>query len=202
MQRVGLGLRRARRWPGPGRLIINTGAFMRGTNRDILLVRIAWLLAPAAVGSCALMTAAPPQVEIRDVRLSGLGVLDQTLAVTLCVTNPNATELDFRSVAVKLDLGGTDFADGASQNPIPLAPHSSREWPFTVATTIRNLGPQLLGILQTGQIDYRLHGTVQLAGGFAMTVPFSRTGRLGLLDAGPGLLADATDPVQTRCGGP
>ena len=155
-----------------------------------------------ALGSCTLITVAPPQVEIRNVQLSGLGVLDQTLAVTLCVTNPNASELDFRGVAVKLDLGGTNLADGASNNPIRLPPHSSSEVPFTVVTTIRNLGPQLLGILQTGRIDYRLHGTVQLAGGFAMTVPFSRTGRLGLLDAGQGILADAADPAQTRCAGP
>jgi len=70
--------------------------------------------------------------------------------------------------------------------------------PFTVVSTVRNLGPQLLGVISTGALDYRLHGTVTLDT-LGITVPFSRGGRLDLLTAGPGLLADAAAPSGLRC---
>ena len=62
------------------------------------------------------------------------------------------------------------------------------------------LGPQLLGILRSGTLEYRVHGTVQLEGALAITLPFSRSGRLDPLTAGSLLLADAGAPAGTRCG--
>ena len=43
-----------------------------------------------ANGRCTLLTASPPQVQVQSVQLQGLSLLDQSLAVTLCVTNTNA----------------------------------------------------------------------------------------------------------------
>ena len=38
-----------------------------------------------ANGRCTLLTASPPQVQVQSVQLQGLSLLDQSLAVTLCV---------------------------------------------------------------------------------------------------------------------
>jgi len=54
---------------------------------------LAWLAAALLRTGCALATATPPQVEVADVQLRGIGLLTQTLGVTLCVTSPNASEL-------------------------------------------------------------------------------------------------------------
>lgn len=157
-------------------------------------------LAAALLGSgCTLLMATPPQVEVQQVELRGGGVLDQALAVSLCVTNPNDAELAFRRVVVAVDVSGAPLASSASDYDVRLPPRSSTLVPFTVATTARNLGPQLLGVLRAGSVEYRMHGTVQLAGALAVTLPFSRSGRLDLLAAGGDLLADAAAPQATRC---
>ncbi len=148
--------------------------------------------------SCTLATATPPQVEVAGVRLRDAGLLDQSLAVTLCVTNPNASELSFRRITVGVDAEGSLLAEGVSDTAIRLPPGSSVLVPFAVVSTVRNLGPQLLGVLRTAALDYRLHGTVTLDT-LGITVPFSRSGRLDLLTAGSGLLADAAAPGTLRC---
>ena len=132
------------------------------------------------------------------VELRGIGLLDQTLGVTLCVTNPNTSELAFRRIQVAVDAAGSPLADGASEVPVRLPPQSSVLVPFTVVSTTRNLRPQLLGVLGTGAVDYRPHGSITLDT-LGIAVPFSRSGRLELLTAGRELLADAVAPANLRC---
>ena len=163
-------------------------------------VRPLFVWAAVLLGSgCTLLTASPPQVEVQQVELRGGGLLDQTLAVSLCVTNSNDAELAFRRVVAAVDVSGVPLASSANNYDVRLPPRSSVLVPFTVVTTARNLGRQVLGVLRTGGVDYRMHGTVQLAGALAITLPFSRSGRLDLLTAGGDLLADAAVPKTTRC---
>lgn len=159
------------------------------------------VLMASLCSGCALVTAAPPQVEVAAVELRGAGLLDQAMAVTLCVTNPNSSELSFRRIAVGVDAGGSPLAEGVSDTAVRLPPSSSVLVPFTVVSTVRNIGPQLLGVLRTGAVDYRLHGTITLET-LGITVPFSRSGRLGLLTGGQQLLADAVAPRALRCTAP
>ena len=165
-----------------------------------------------AVAGCALATATPPSVDVMDVRLVGLGLTEQRLAVTLCVTNPNKIDLNFRRVTADLDVSGQPLATGASDLAVRLPPLSSTPVPFTVVTTVQNLGPQLLGILNTGSVDYRVHGFVSLEGALGITLPYSRSGRLDpvadglrLADAatggpgpGGGSACAAPSPIPTR----
>ncbi len=166
------------------------------------MVKPGVLMAAAAllVSACTLLTATPPEVEVMRVELRGFGLLEQQLAVTLCVTNPNSAELDFRRIMVAMDAAGAPLAEGVSDAVIRLPPQSSTVVPFTVVTTVRNLGAQLLGVVRTGGVDYRLHGTISLTGALALTLPFSRSGRLDVLTAGENLLADAGALASTRCG--
>ena len=150
---------------------------------------IALVLLAALTAGCALATAAPPEVEVAAVELRGLGLLDQALGVTLCVSNPNNAELSFRRVTVALEVAGEPLAESTSEVPVRLPPRSSVLVPFTVATTVRNIGPQLLDIVSTGGVDYRVRGRVQLGGALPITLPFSRGGRLDLLAAGAQLLS-------------
>ena len=166
---------------------------------------LVWLATALLCTGCALATATPPQVEVADVQLRGIGLLTQTLGATLCVTNPNASELAFRRFQVTLDAAGSPLAEGTSDAPIRLPPNSSTLVPFTVVSTVRHLGPQLINVLSTGAVEYWVHGSITLDT-LAITLPFSRSGRLGLLAAGQGLLtagqgvlADAVAPANLRC---
>ena len=169
-------------------------------RRSSVAVLGAALLAASGCELATLATAMPPSVEVQQVQLRGVGLLDQTLGVSLCVTNPNDAALNFRRVTVAVDANGAPLADGASDTAVLLPPRASTVVPFTVVTTTGNLGPQLLGVLRTGGVAYRMHGSVQLTGALALTLPFSHSGRLDLVTAGQGLLADVAAPSGTRCG--
>ena len=171
-----------RRRPSPGRI------------RRFIALALA-----AGLSACALATDAPPTVDVLSVRLIGLGLIEQQIETTLCVTNPNANEIAFRRVAVSLDLSGLPLASGTSDLPVRLPPASSTAVPFTGLTTLRNIGPQVLGILQSGSLAYRIHGTVSLDGVLGLTLPFVRSGRLNLLDGGLTLASSATEATPSRC---
>lgn len=152
-----------------------------------------------SVSGCALAGDKPPSVDVMAVRLVGIGLLEQQLAVTLCVTNPNTNQIRFRRVTTEFDVSGALLATGASNLAVQLPPQASVMVPFTVVTTVQNLGPQLLGILRSGSIDYRVHGTVTFQGGFGITLPYSRSGRLDPLATGLDLASSATDSAPARC---
>ena len=74
--------------------------------------------------------------------------------------------------------------------------------PFTVVTTVQNLGPQLLGVIRSGSVDYRVHGTVAFRGVLSLTLPYSRSGRLDPLAGGLELASAAADSTPSRCAQP
>jgi len=143
-----------------------------------------------------------------SVELRRVGLLDQSLRVELCASNPNEQDFAFRQIAVALDVADEPLAEGVSDSAVLLLPHQSVLVPFEVATTTRNIAPQLLAILVAGAVEYRVHGSVQLAGSLGITVPFSHQGRLDILSAGPALLAvagqallaDRAAPGDAGCG--
>ena len=157
-----------------------------------------------SVTGCALASATPPSVEVMDVRLIGLGLTQQQLAVTLCVTNPNKSDLDFKRVTAELDVSGSSLAAGQSDLALHLPALSSTVAPFTVVTTVENLGPQLLGILNTGRVAYHVHGTVTLTGALGITLPYSRSGQLDPVSDGLRLADSVVDPTgsPSRCTAP
>ena len=153
----------------------------------------------AATAGCALVNATPPSIDVMEVRLVGIGLTEQQLAVTLCITNPNLKELGFRRVTADLDVSGAPLATGASDLSVRLPPLMSTKVPFTVVTTVQNLGPQLLRVIQTGTVNYRVHGTVFLQGAFGITLPYSRSGRLDPIASGLGLANAVSDPAPSPC---
>ena len=162
-------------------------------------VRAGISLLLAGCGGCALLTATSPSVEVAQVELRGVSASGQLLGVTLCVTNPNDTELAFRRVRTAIDVAGAPLADSQNEVAVRLPPRSSTPVPFAVTTTVLNLLPQLLDIVRTGAVKYRIHGTVQLDGALAITLPFSHGGRLDLVSLGSTLLTDVAAPAGTKC---
>ena len=154
-----------------------------------------------ALAGCGLASATPPQVEVMSARLVGLGLPEQQLSVLLCVTNPNDELLRFRRVTADLDVSGAPLAAAVSDSAVVLPGRSSTTVPLSVATTVQNLGPQLLGVLRTGAIAYRVHGTVSLEGFLGVDVPYSRAGRLDVLAGGLDLATAGADQAPSRCAG-
>jgi LEA14-like dessication related protein len=168
------------------------------------IIRAARLLAIAlglTAAGCALVMGEPPEVQVASIELRDLGLPEQALQVQLCVTNPNRTVLAFRRVSVVVDVAGAPLAAGQSELPVRLPPLTSTLVPFAVATTVANLAPQLLSVLGSGELRYRLHGAVTLTGAPEITLPFSRAGRLDLLTVGQDVLGDAAASSRCSAGG-
>ena len=161
--------------------------------------QLSTLALAVGVTGCALVTATPPSVDVMGIRLVGMGLTEQQLAVTLCVTNPNSKELAFRRVTADLDVAGAPLAAGASDVAVQLPPLSSTTVPFTAVTTVRNLGPQLLAVFRSGAVNYRVHGTVALQGALGITLPFSRSGRFDPVAGGLDWASAASDPSPSPC---
>lgn len=149
-------------------------------------------LLPLGLSGCVL-AAAPPSVDVVGVQLTGLGLTEQQLSLTLCVTNPNPSALAFRRVTADLDVSGLSLAEGASDLAVRLPARSSTLVPFTVVTTVRNIGAQLLNIVRSGSVDYRVHGTIALDELAGIALPYSRSGRLDPLAGSLDLVSSAAD---------
>ena len=96
-------------------------------------------------------------------------------------------------------MSGAPLATGTSILPVRLPAASSTVVPLSVLTTTRNLGPQLLEMLRTGSVTYRLHGLVALEGALGITVPYSRSGHLDPVAGSLSLASAASDVTSSRC---
>ena len=159
--------------------------------------RLAAVLAlGAAAAGCTLLADSPPSVEVMSVELLAQNGMDGQFGVTLCVANPNGNEIVFDKLNAELDVAGAPLAAGTTNLAVRLPPRSFTAVPVTVVATAANLGPQLLGIVHAGRIDYRIRGGISLQTPLAVTLPFSRTGHL---DPAMGGLRLAAAPAPSHC---
>jgi LEA14-like dessication related protein len=124
-----------------------------------------------------------PVVNLRDVRVQGLGMSGGQLEVQLGVYNPNnfrldATRLTYR-VAVGDDVG---LATGALDTRTTVQAGDSTIVKIPVAFTYSGLSAAARQLLQTGSVNYRVAGDVtvgSVVGNF--TVPYSATGQFNTM---------------------
>ena len=76
-----------------------------------------------------------------------------------------------------MDVAGRPLAHGDSVVAVELPPHQAVPVPVALTSTTANLGSQLVGVLLTGGVDYRVTGRVTLKG-LPLKVPFHAEGRL------------------------
>ena len=93
-----------------------------------------------------------------DVRLLSVGLLQQQSNLLLCVGNPNDRPLNFRRSTFDVDVAGRPLAHGDSVVAVELPPHQAVPVPVALTSTTANLGSQLVGVLLTGGVDYRVTG--------------------------------------------
>ena len=166
-----------------------------------MVVKASFAALALALSGCALANDVPPSIQVINVDLTAIGLMEQRLAIKLCVTNPNANEIAFRRVTANLDLAGAPLAEGMSDVMVRLPPNSSTAVPFTVVTTARNLGRQAIGIFRSGTVGYRVHGVVSLEGALGISLPYSRSGTLDPIGDGLRLAASVSEPGPPACVG-
>lgn len=159
---------------------MNLSAFYAGRSG---LRAPAMALLTLVLAGCALFYR-DPTVTIADVRVLSLGFNGGTAEVILEVENPNRFDLEVRGFEYRLEVRDgperwTELAEGASEERVRLQKRSTDEVALTIPFRFQGVGSALRSWLSTGEIGYRMQGTVRARGPTGeVSLPFRSQGTL------------------------
>lgn len=142
-------------------------------------------VALAAVGCSALGRAAfqNPVVNLRNVRLLGLGTQGGNLEVQLGVYNPNQYRLDATRLTYRVFVGDSvSVGSGAIDTQTTVQAGDSTIVRVPIEFSYAGIGAAAMQLMRTGSVSYRVGGDVTVGspvGNF--TVPYNATGRFNAL---------------------
>lgn len=120
-----------------------------------------------------------PVVNLRDVRVMGLGTTGGQLEVHLGVRNPNGYRLDATRLTYRVFVGDSiGLASGAMDTQTTVQAGDSTIVKIPVSFTYSGLGAAATQLLRTGAVTYRVAGDVTVGspvGNF--TVPYTASGQ-------------------------
>lgn len=142
-------------------------------------------LVATAAAACASMgrsTFATPVVELKDVRVKGIGLQGGSLDLILDVYNPNNYRLDATKVTYTLFVDTNQVATGEITKLVTLTEHVKSEVVLPVSFTVQQLLGAARMLTGTGSVDYRVAGDVTVATPFgSFTRPYNGKGRYDTL---------------------
>ena len=151
-----------------------------------MMRKLAVVTAVCAVAACSTLGRAAfqnPVVNLRDVRVLGLGTTGGNLEVHLGVYNPNNYRLDASRLTYRVSVGDSiGLANGALDTHTAVQAGDSTIVKIPVSFTYAGLGAAATQLLRTGAVTYRVMGDVtvgSVVGNF--TVPYSTTGQFNTM---------------------
>ncbi len=135
----------------------------------------------ALIAGCATLgraTFSEPTVQLRDVRVVGLGLEGGNVDVVLSVYNPNRFSLDATRMTYRVDVDSVQLGNGALDSRFVVPSGDTSMVSLPIRFTYRGLGEAGRQILSTGSVNYRVRGdftVVTPIGNF--TRPYDQTGR-------------------------
>jgi LEA14-like dessication related protein len=147
-----------------------------------MIKRFAMFTAAVALTACAALGRQAfqnPVVNLRDVRVLGLGTSGGQLEVQLGVYNPNGYRLDATRLNYRVFVGDSvGLANGAMDTRATVQAGDSTVIKIPVSFTYAGLGAAAMQLMRTGAVTYKVNGDVtvgSVVGNF--TVPFSASGQ-------------------------
>ena len=134
-----------------------------------------------AVGGCKSLgkqTFAQPEVAVKDVKVTGLGLAGGSVDVVLNVHNPNNFRLDATRVTYNFFVDTISFANGSIDQRTTVEGGKDTEVRIPVNFTYAAIGTAGRQLLDMGSVPYRVTGDFVVAtilGNF--TVPYDKSGR-------------------------
>lgn len=148
--------------------------------------KIAVLAAAVSVAACATLAKQAfqnPVVNLRDVRVLGLGTSGGNLEVQLGVYNPNNYRLDATRLTYRVFVGDSvGLASGAMDTRATVQAGESTLVKLPVSFTYSGLGAAASQLLRTGAVNYKVAGDLTVGspvGNF--TVPYTTTGQFNTM---------------------
>ncbi|MBL0939785.1 MAG: LEA type 2 family protein [Gemmatimonadaceae bacterium] len=154
------------------------------TRRRALLVSLGVatsLLAAGLMAGCATLGRASfkePDVQLKDVVVTGLGLSGGSVDVLLSVYNPNGYKLDALKMTYIVDIDAIKLGEGELDGRFVVPEKDSSTVRLPVRFTYAGLGAAGRALMQSGSVNYRVRGDFVVStpiGNF--TRPYDRTGR-------------------------
>jgi LEA14-like dessication related protein len=119
-----------------------------------------------------------PTVELKDVRVKGIGLQGGSLDVILDVYNPNDYRIDVSKVTYTVLADSLKVATGEVTKRVSMENRKMVEVVLPVTFTMRELSQAAGVLLQRGSIEYLVQGEFTLATPFGnITKPYKGKGR-------------------------
>jgi hypothetical protein len=135
--------------------------------------------AAASLAACANLRLDPLDVRLVDLApAEGGGLLEQRLALTLALSNPNPSDVTLTGLRVALDVNGETLARGQSGESVTIPRLGEARATVIAAISVLDLIPGAMAMTQREGLAYRLSGTAFLGGFGGGALPFAREGRL------------------------
>ncbi len=154
-------------------------------NRTSTVVILA--LAAAALAGCSALGRAvfkQPVVELRDVRLAGLGLTGGNLDVVLAVYNPNGYQLDATNLRYRLLVDTVEVANGAVTRRNAFRSGDTTIVHLPVTFSYAGVGAAGRELTQSGAVNYRVLGEITVDSPIGnRTFPFASAGRFTTVNA-------------------
>jgi LEA14-like dessication related protein len=141
---------------------------------------LATMVAMAACSYLGRQAFKQPVVQLRDVRVRGIGITGGSLDVLLAVYNPNHYRLDAThlSYQVLLNSDSVTLADGNVDQHFTVPGDSMTVVTIPVNYKYAGIGAAERELVRSGAVNYHVRGDVTVGSTIGhYTVPYSSTGR-------------------------
>ncbi len=147
--------------------------------------RTAFMLCLILLGACSTVlqeVLKAPEVTVTDFKLAKAGLINQTLAVTLKVKNPNKVPLPIKGFSYKIDLAGDEFANGNTQEEFTIPAGGEKNIDVYVTLNLLRSTSHLLNVVKSGSsaIDYQLSGAISVNLPLMGSIPINKKGKIDL----------------------
>ncbi|HEX2781311.1 MAG TPA: LEA type 2 family protein [Gemmatimonadaceae bacterium] len=147
-------------------------------RRMMMVAAVAAVATAASCGGVGKQMFAQPDVTVKDVKVTGLGLAGGSVDVVMNVHNPNNFRLDATRVTYNLLVDTVSFATGSLDSRTTMEAGKDTEVRIPVNFTYAGIGSAGKQLLAMGSVPYRVTGDIVVGtvlGNF--TVPYDKAGR-------------------------
>jgi len=148
---------------------------MRRAGRGLALVPLL-----ALAGCASTLDLTPPKLSVVSMKVVSADLFSQRVNVRMRVMNPNARELPVKAIKYRIEINGTELAQGLADTPFVVPAQGEADFDLPITANLASVLPKLLSGRGSDTLDYRLVGDVSLASGFLRRIPFDERGSVKL----------------------
>ena len=124
----------------------------------------------------------PPEATLVDIIPEQIGLLEQSLIITMRFVNPNPDDIAVDGLRVNLNLDGKKLGTGVSSEQFTLPRLGDVTTQVAIRVQTTDLIDRVVGLGQSDRVDYSLDGTLFGAGTLRLGLDFEANSSIQLPD--------------------